>query len=60
MLKDIMHLDTANQVSYDLFLQGLSEETVKKISQAQQEPQRMLDLRLQALKVFYQLEMPKF
>ncbi len=55
-----MNLDTANKVEYELYLQGLSEETVRKISQDQQEPERMLDLRLQALKIFYQLKMPEF
>ncbi len=55
-----MELEQANHIEYDLYLQGLSEETVRKISQDQQEPQRMLDLRLQALKIFCQLKMPEF
>lgn len=55
-----MNLDTANQVEYDLYLQGLTEETVRKISADLQEPERMLELRLKSLEVFHKLPMPSF
>jgi hypothetical protein len=57
---EIMNLDTANQVEYDLYLQGLTEETVKKISADLQEPERMLELRLKSLEIFHKLPMPSF
>lgn len=55
-----MNLDTANTVEYELYLQWLSEETIRKISNDLDEPQRMLDLRLKSLQIFYQLAMPDF
>ncbi len=55
-----MNLDTANQVEYDLYLQGLTEETVRKISADLQEPERMLEQRLKSLEIFHKLPMPSF
>lgn len=55
-----MNLDAANQVEYDLYLQGLTEETVRKISADLQEPERMLEQRLKSLEIFHKLPMPKF
>ena len=55
-----MNLDTANQVEYDLYLQGLTEQTVRKISADLQESERMLELRLKSLEVFHKLPMPSF
>ena len=55
-----MDLEQSNNVEYELFLQGLSEETVRKISSDLEEPEWMLVKRLEALKVFYNLEMPSY
>lgn len=55
-----MNLELANTVEYDLYLQGLTEETIRKISTDLQEPERMLEHRLKSLEIFYKLEMPKF
>ena len=50
-----MGLDQANNVEYEVFLQWLNEETVKKISADLKEPDWMLEKRLEALKIFYEL-----
>lgn len=55
-----MSLDQANNVEYEVFLQWLNEETVKKISADLQEPEWMLEKRLEALKIFYELDMPHY
>ena len=43
-----MDLEQSNNVEYELFLQGLSEETVRKISSDLEEPEWMLEKRLEA------------
>jgi len=53
-------LDEADQVEYEVFLKGLSEETIIGISQDLQEPQWMLDFRLQAFKTFQKSENPSY
>lgn len=55
-----MNLEKANQVEYELYIKGLSEENIRKISADLQEPEWMLDLRLKSLEVFYKLPMPDF
>ncbi|MHB1830123.1 MAG: Fe-S cluster assembly protein SufB [Candidatus Micrarchaeaceae archaeon] len=45
-------------VSYDEFQKGLSEEVVKRISRIKDEPEWMLEKRLTALKVFFSKPMP--
>jgi len=39
---------------------GLTEDTVKEISQIKQEPEWMLNIRLDALKAFYEIENPSW
>ena len=51
-------LESSDKVKYDLFLKGLNETTVRKISQEQNEPEWMLDLRLKSLEQFHKMPMP--
>lgn len=51
-------LDTADSFLYSQKITGLTEDTVRKISAEQQEPQWMLDHRLMSLKKFYEMQMP--
>lgn len=51
-------LETASKIHYDLYLTGLNQDTVKKISKAQNEPERMLEHRLKCLEVFQQQKYP--
>ena len=53
-------LETADQVEYEIFLKGLSEETIIGISKDLQEPEWMLDFRLQAFKIFQKSEIPSY
>ena len=53
-------LDTPDNVIYDIFLKWLDEETVKKISFDLKEPDRMLQLRLESLKIFSTIKKPNF
>lgn len=55
-----MNLEQANKVEYDLYLQGLSEEHIRKISADLEEPERMLEQRLKSLEIFHKLPMPSF
>ena len=55
-----MNLEQANHIEYELYLKGLTEENIRKISADLGEPERMLQHRLKSLEVFHQLEMPKF
>lgn len=52
-------LESSDKVIYDLYLQGISEETVRKISAEQEEPQRMLEHRLKSLEIFNTMPFPK-
>jgi hypothetical protein len=51
-------LESSDKVKYDLFLKGLNETTVRTISQEQNEPQWMLELRLKSLEQFKKMPMP--
>jgi Fe-S cluster assembly protein SufB len=53
-------IDSPDEVFYDVFLRWLTEETVKKISFDLKEPDWMLQLRLNSLKVFYEIKTPCF
>jgi len=55
-----MDLEKANNVEYEIYLKGLSEETVRRISFDLWEPEWMLEKRLESLKIFYSLEMPHY
>jgi hypothetical protein len=52
-------LESSDKVVYDLYLQGITEETVKKISAEQEEPQWMLEHRLKSLEIFNAMPFPK-
>lgn len=53
-------LESHDTIKYDLFLKGLTEDTLRKISADQKEPQRMLELRLNALKIFHSKNLPSW
>ena len=51
-------LESKDNIQYELYLTGLTEDTVRKISAEQEEPQRMLDHRLSCLKIFQKMKLP--
>jgi Fe-S cluster assembly protein SufB len=51
-------LESKDNIQYDLYLTGLTEDTVKKISADQKEPERMLQHRLECLKIFQKMKLP--
>ena len=54
-------LDRSDQVVYRAqSIQGLSEEVIRQISSANNEPDWMLDFRLGSLRTFHELEFPKW
>lgn len=55
-----MLLEDSNNVEYDLYLQWLTEDTIRSISKDLDEPEWMLDFRLHALKVFLDMPMPSY
>lgn len=56
-----MDLESANQSDYaEKFEKGLSEELIKKISSDKNEPQWMLEHRLDSLKKFFELPNPSW
>ena len=55
-----MNLEQGNQIEYDIYLKGLTEETIRKMSADLGEPERMLNHRLQSLEIFKQMAMPNF
>lgn len=52
-------LESKDNIQYELYFTGLTEDTVRKISAEQEEPQRMLDHRLECLKIFQKMKLPK-
>jgi len=44
-------LESSDKIAYELYLTGLTEDTVRKISAEQKEPQRMLTHRLKCLEI---------
>ena len=53
-------IDNPDNVLYDVFLKWLNEETIKKISYDLQEPDWMLNHRLESFKIFKQIKKPSF
>ncbi len=51
-------LESKDNITYDLYLTGLTEDTVRKISADQEEPERMLQHRLECLKIFQKMKLP--
>lgn len=54
------YLEQADTIQYEIFLKGLSTETVKKISADLQEPEWMLKHRLHCLEIFHNSKNPSF
>lgn len=57
-LKDT--LESSDDIQYDIYLKGLSEETVRAISADLNEPQWMLDLRLKSLEIWNSMPYPSW
>ena len=55
-IKNIYNIKNDNDYSYKIV--GLTEEVIRDISNRKNEPEWMLNLRLNALQKFYELEMP--
>jgi len=53
-------LESHDTIKYELYLTGLTEDTVRKISANQKEPQWMLTHRLECLKIFRNLQLPSW
>ena len=51
-------LESSDNIKYELYLTGLTEDTVRKISAEQEEPEWMLDHRLECLKIFKNMKLP--
>ncbi len=51
-------LESSDKIEYELYLRTLTEDTVRKISADQKEPEWMLDHRLQCLEIFKNMKMP--
>ena len=51
-------LESSDNIKYELYLTGLTEETVRKISADQKEPERMLKHRLESLEIFRSMKVP--
>lgn len=52
-------LESSDNIQYELYLTGLTEDTVRKISDNQKEPKWMLDHRLKCLEIFKKSKLPK-
>ncbi|MBP6086313.1 hypothetical protein KA478_03955 [Patescibacteria group bacterium] len=51
-------LETSDDIQYELYIKGLSEDNVRAISADLQEPERMLQLRLESLQKRYDMPYP--
>jgi hypothetical protein len=51
-------LESSDKITYELYLTGLTEDTVRKISAEQKEPEWMLNHRLESLKIFKNMKIP--
>jgi Fe-S cluster assembly protein SufB len=51
-------LETPNDIKYETYLNELTQETVRKISADQKEPQRMLEHRLKSLEIYNNTPIP--
>ncbi len=52
-------IEKSDKIEYELYLTELNKETVKKISEDQNEPKRMLEHRIKSLEIFKKMPMPK-
>ena len=53
-------IDNPDKVLYDVFLKWLNEDTIKRISFDLEEPEWMLQHRLESLKIFKEIKKPDF
>lgn len=53
-------LESNDDIPYEIYLNGLTEQTVRAISADQNEPEWMLEHRLKSLEVFCKLKMPSW
>ena len=53
-------LDSADDFKYAKQFSGLSEEVVRKISFELDEPEWMLEKRLESLRLFHEMDMPNW
>ena len=51
-------LESSDKIEYDLYLRGITEDTVRQISLDQKEPEWMLEHRLKSLKIFRNHKLP--
>ncbi len=51
-------LESSDNIKYELYLTGLTEDTVRKISADQKEPEWMLHHRLKCLEIFHNTKLP--
>jgi hypothetical protein len=51
-------LEKPNDIKYETYLNELTQDTVRKISADQKEPQRMLKHRLKSLEIYNNTPMP--
>lgn len=54
------NLEQHDDIAYEVYLKGLSEETIRGISRDLQEPQRMLEHRLKCYNIFLKSKDPKY
>ncbi|MDR0651372.1 MAG: hypothetical protein LBG59_08495 [Candidatus Peribacteria bacterium] len=57
---DVDILNQADTIQYEVFLKGLSEDTIRSISADLQEPDRMLQHRIHCLEIFRESKNPTF
>lgn len=53
-------LESADNIQYETLLKGLTESTIRQISAAQNEPEWMLEHRLECFKQFQKMSFPKW
>lgn len=53
-------LEHSDDIQYDIYLKGLSEDNVRAISAQLQEPERMLQIRLASLKKWHEMSYPQW
>ena len=53
-------LEHSDDIQYDIYLKGLSEDNVRAISAQLQEPERMLQIRLTSLKKRHEMSYPQW
>jgi len=52
-------LESSDNIKYEILLKGLTEQTVRQISAAQNEPERMLKHRLKCFEILQKTNLPK-